>query len=116
MFKTELPPDSSWKWEEVKEYENPLPTGRYVLADDYNRLEKLYNNLVEAEAAAMALCLNHEGRIDHLSKMVQYQQIYIQYLIGGITKQEFKKQAKEFAEPLDIEEAIKKAKKENNYG
>lgn len=112
MLKTELPPDSSWKWEEVKEYENPLPTGRYVLADDYKKLEKIKNQLVIDEAAAMALCMNHEGRIEHLTKMVQYQQLYIQYLTGGITKKEFKKRAREFAEPLDIDRAIEEAKKE----
>lgn len=112
MFKTNLPPDSSWKWEEVKTYEVPLPTGRYVLVDDYKKLETIVNQLKMDEAAAMALCMGHEGRIEHLTKMVQYQHLYIQYLIGGMPKEEFKKCAKEFAEPLDINEAIKKAKKE----
>lgn len=143
MFKTDLPPDSSWKWE-VKIHEDPLPTGRYVLADDYNKLQITMNQFVlqasedrktleiklddwhkiadlrskeiirlqEAEAAAMALCINHEGHIEKLTKMIHYQQLYIQYLIGGISKQEFKKRAKEFAEPLDINRAIEEAKKE----
>jgi hypothetical protein len=55
-------------------------------------------------------------RIDHLIKMVHYQELYIQYLIGGITKREFKKRAKEFAEPLDIKYALDKAEKRRDYG
>jgi len=47
-----------------------------------------------------------------LTKMIQYQQLYIQFLIGGISKHVFKKRAKVFAEPLDIDRAIKEAKRE----
>lgn len=67
MLKTDLPPDSSWKWE-VKIYEDPLPTGRYVLADDYKKLETVVNQLKMDEAAAMALCMNHEGHIEKITK------------------------------------------------
>lgn len=54
-------------------------------------------------------------RLKHLTKMVHYQQLYIQYLIGRITKREFKKRAKEFAEPLDINDAIKTAEEGDRW-
>jgi hypothetical protein len=66
----------------------------------------------EATKALDAPLEDEKPEVVRLTKMIQYQQLYIQYLIGGITKQEFKKRAKVFAEPLDIDRAIKEAKRE----
>lgn len=69
MFKVDLPPDSSWKWK-MKTFDEPLPTGRYVLTEDYNKLQKEIIRLQEAEASAMALCMNQDGSIDRLMKRI----------------------------------------------
>jgi dTDP-4-dehydrorhamnose reductase len=41
-----------------------------------------------------------------------YRKLYIGYLIGSISKEEFKEKAKEFAEDLDIDNEIEKIKRE----
>lgn len=69
------------------------------------------NYVLECEKCGF---LKMQEEVVRLTKMIQYQQLYIQYLIGGISKHVFKKRAREFAEPLDIDFAIAKAKENKN--
>ena len=188
MFKIDLPPDSSWDWE-VRTYGEPLPAGRYVLVEDYDKVKTITNKLIETskkltkeyndhleqltkerdqavEFLSMKLeNLNENGKtildfqavwirqarveieklqaknselekklseceklkngyyneaVEGWSKfreydrkikgLVEYQKLYIQYLTGGMTKEEFKKLAINFAEPLVIDRNSKEPK------
>lgn len=53
------------------------------------------------------------AKIKELENKLSYYKLYVEFLVGSISKDEFKKIAVTYAEPLNIEAAVALAKKED---
>lgn len=83
---------------------NAVSTGTHLTSDD--AISAWNINMSKFQKPKGESTINDKIRIENLKKMVKYQQWYIQFLIGSISKDEFKKYALDLAEPLDILHAI----------
>ena len=77
MLKVDLPPDSSWKWE-VKTFDEPLPTGRYVLTEDYEKLSTALEKITkERDQAVEYLSMRMENLKENGKTILDFQAVWI---------------------------------------
>lgn len=91
--------------ERVKELEKK----HKIALTEFYGLAALHSPLTVKYDQLERRCVEFERRNRALAEENEYLKLYVDYLTGGLTKEEFKEQAKKYAQLLDLDADIKQA-------